>query len=167
MPGTGAVPIVAQSSIDANLTLYADTMGRGASWYLLLSRLVKQLDPATTSLFAWCSSTAEALRQNDTTQPGDDSVDPYDPVLNTWSSMRQMSYNADKLGLQKGGENPGYGDSENYGLPMLQAAVAQMEAGGWSMFSWAHDSDLYTPSHGLNLSQYADVIANWTQTRFK
>lgn len=160
MPGVGAVPIVAQAALASGLTQYADVMGRGAAWYDLLSRLTGTMGAG--GLVAWCSSTAESLRQNDTTQPGDAGVDPLSPELNAWSSMRLMTYNADRLGLGKGGENPGYGDSPGYGVPMLDAAVAQVRAGNWSAFSWAHDADLYNGTHGINLTDYAAAIANFS-----
>ena len=106
MPGIGALPSAARAALDSNLTLYADVMGRGATWLLLLQRLVPAMG-GPDRLVAWCSSTAEGYRQDDISAPGDAVLDPSDPVLSTWSSMRLMSYYADRLGLTKGGENPG------------------------------------------------------------
>ena len=156
MPGVGATPAVAQAAFDSHLTQYADVMGRGAAWFNLLSLLVQRGGAEDT--LAWCSSTAEGYRQVDTTEPGDFVLDPMNAALQDWSSMRLMTYYARRLGMGCGGENPGYGDSNGYGVAMLNASMAQIVAGSWSAFAWAHDADLYEAAHGVLLADYVGAI---------
>ena len=161
-PGVGAVPAVAQAAIEQHLVPYADVMGRGATWYMLLTRLINVT--GTAGMTAWCSSTAEGYRQTDYTQPTDVSVDPLSAELSGWSSMRLMTYAAHRLDIHAGGENPGFGDSAPYGLPMLNASISQFIAGNWTSFMWAHDADLYAADRNITLADFAAAIARVPET---
>jgi len=73
-----------------------------------------------------------------------------------------LGYNADRYGLRKCGENPGRIDSKDYGLAMLDSALAQMVAGEWEGFYWAHETELYDPTSGITAADYAAAIARYS-----
>jgi hypothetical protein len=157
MPGLGSRP----SEYDKALAHYLDgtgdrnqTMGRAAVWHKVIDALARH-----ENVVVYVSSMADGSGNNSLCQANDSSVSLDDTVVNRWSATRWLSYNADRYGMLKMGENPGRRDSKNYGLGMMRVAVQQMQSCGFQGLMWAHDFDLYEPGSGVTLDDYAEVIA--------
>ena len=110
----------------------------------------------------YISSVVDGSSNNDLCQSGDTAVALTDPVVNSWSATRWISYLADRSGLPKNGENPGRVDIRRYGKAMMDTSARQMRACGFQGFMWAHDSNLYDGTSGVTLSDYAAVIAQYS-----
>jgi hypothetical protein len=159
MPGVGTHPRQLEEEIASHFAGSAerDTTPRGAAWHLLIARLHD-----LPGLVIYCSSTADGSGDNDVTSADDRLVPLDDARIERWSAARWLSYNADRYGLAKSGENPGRTDSNAYGRPMLDHALAQMVAGDWEGFYWAHEAELYAPDSGISAADYAAAIARYT-----
>jgi hypothetical protein len=158
-PGVGSRPAEYQATIANYLNGTGDsngTMGRGAVWDKWYDML-----PDKTNVVAYVSSLADwsGNPANNVCQATDRSISITDPQINDWSAARWISYNADRHGLLKSGENPGGGPY--YGLTMMQVAAEQMQACGMRAMYWAHDADLYDWTNGVTLATYSDIIAQY------
>ena len=159
MPGLGTRPAQLEQEIATYLagTVERYTTSRGAVWHALVARLHTQ-----PGLVLYCSSAADGSGGDDVTMPDDRSVPLDDPRLEGWSAARWLTYNADRYGLRMNGENPGRTDTNLYGTTMLARALAQMVAGDWEGFYWAHEAELYAPASGISAADYASAIRRYT-----
>lgn len=152
MPGKGAIPHIAQQSIDAGLMRYADVMARGAVWDKIVDRL------APLGFGIWCSSAAEMPGGTDWTQSTDAARTLTDPVWDGASSMRWLAYLAGRRGLAQAGENPGFPNT-GYGPAMMANVVMQARRANWLICAWAHEHNLFDGSApGVNLAAYKAAI---------
>ena len=161
LPGQGTRPQDFSRCLARYLAGEADrshTMSRGAVWHKVIERLG---DRRNVTLYI--SSVADGSGGNDLPQPGDRAVPLDDPAINKWSATRWLVYLADRYQMAKSGENPGRGDAPGYGLPMLQAAVAQAQAGHFTSFLWAHDHNLFDAT-GPTLADYSEIIRQQSTT---
>jgi hypothetical protein len=159
MPGQGVRP----NDYDLAITNYLNgagngnrTMGRGAVWNKIIDKLTDR-----QNVVAYVSSMADGSGWNDHCQPGDASVPLNDPRIYLWSATRWVSYNADRYGMLKNGENPARGHGSGYGVGMMQTTAAQMASCGLMGIMWAHDANLYDGTSGVTLQNYADLIAQY------
>lgn len=159
MPGVGTRPGQLEREIAARFAGSAEryTTPRGAAWHLLIARLHD-----LPGLVIYCSSAADGSGDDDVTSADDRLVPLDDPRTERWSAARWLSYNADRYGLRKSGENPGRSDTNAYGRVMLDRALAQMVAGEWEGFYWAHETELYDPASGITAADYAAAIARYS-----
>jgi hypothetical protein len=159
MPGVGSRPSEYNAAIAGYLGGTGDglhTMGRGAVWDRLLARISDR-----THVVAYVSSVADGSGGNDLCSTSDATVSSTSSAVLGWSATRWISYNATKYGLAKNGENPGRGDTNSYGLTMLQSAAAQMQSCGFQGLMWAHDFNLYDGVSGVSLADYAAVLNSY------
>ncbi len=156
MPGIGSRPADYRAAIANYLDGTGDanrTMSRGAVWHRIIDGLTDRWN-----VVIYVSSLADGSGNNDACEQDDVHVSLDDPVVNTWSAARWLSYNADRYGLSKNGENPGRSDTNGYGPAMMAAAARQMESCGFQGMMWAHDSNLYDGTSGVDLTDYAALI---------
>nr|MBA3234490.1 beta-galactosidase [Chloroflexota bacterium] len=156
LPGQGTRPLDYAKGIATYLDGSADgnrTMSRGAAWDRVLARIANK-----RNVVAYVSSMADGSGWNDVCQSSDAAVALTAPAIGLWSAARWTSYLADRYGLAKNGENPGFRDTTTYGLAMLDHATAQMKACGFQGLMWAHDDNLYSGTSGISLADYAQVI---------
>jgi hypothetical protein len=156
LPGQGVRPADYNLAIGGNLGGAGDashTMGRGAVWDRVIARIADR-----TRVVAYVSSMADGSGWDDLCTTSDATVSPTASAVGLWSAVRWVTYNANKYGLAKMGENPGRSDTNSYGATMLQRAAAQMQSCGFQGLMSAHDDDLYDATSGVNLSGYATVI---------
>jgi hypothetical protein len=159
MPGIGTRP----HDYDVAVAHYLDgtgdgnrTMGRAAAWHRVADRLA---DKARVVLYV--SSLADGSGRDDLCQPGDRAVGLDDRAVEAWSAARWVSYNADRHGLAKMGENPGRSDTNAYGKAMLERAAQQASSCGMQGLMWAHESNLVDGASGVTMADYASVIARY------
>lgn len=159
MPGVGTRPGQLAAEVAARFAGSAErhTTARGAAWHLLVERLHD-----LPGLVVYCSSVADSSGGDDVATAADRVVQRDDARIERWSAARWLGYNADRYGLRKCGENPGRIDSKDYGLAMLDSALAQMVAGEWEGFYWAHETELYDPTSGITAADYAAAIARYS-----
>jgi hypothetical protein len=157
MPGQGVRPSDYASAINGYLSGAGDashTVGRGAAWHRVVELLTDR-----TKVVAYVSSLADGSGGNDLCQSTDSSVPISDTRVNNWSAARWVSYNANRFGMAKNGENPGPSDTNSYGKAMMQAMADQAVSCGMQGAFWAHDSNLYATGSGVSLSDYSAIIA--------
>ncbi len=171
-PGFGTRPDEYTKNIDNYLDGSGDpnhTMSRAAVWQNFYPAIINK-----TKIIAYISSIADGsgVPVNNLCQPDDVSVNfDTDPIVDTWSAVRFVSYIADKYGFIKGGENPGYGGegtNTDYGITMLNNAGKQMASCGLIGMFWAHDEQLYATTNVpqanmITLADYAKVIAQYNE----
>jgi hypothetical protein len=155
-PGQGVRPLDYRDAMNNYLNGVGDngTVGRGAAW----DQLTDRLDKSSGRVVLYISSLADGSGWDDTCQPVDRQVSRTDPQIGLWSAARWVSYNADRYGLGKSGENPGRADTQSYGLGMARSAIAQARACGMQGVFWAHDRELYDAGSGVGLPDYAGAI---------
>jgi hypothetical protein len=152
-PGSGvhddAVPWLAARDLPDSVA------GRGAVWDTYYQDLATHL-----RVEAYVSSVADGSGGDDTCASSDDRVAVTSAASDGWSATRWISRLADRYGLRKGGENPGfdassgaahYRDLGTSGL--MQRSLAQAVSCGFSDFYWAHDEQLRNGT--LPLSAYS------------
>ena len=159
MPGPGVRPNAYNTAIANWLNGTGDsnhTMGVAAVWNRLLDKLADR-----RGVVASITSLADGSGNDDVCQSSDANVAITDPIINTWSAARWISYNANRYGMAKNGENPSRSDSTYapYGRTMMDKAAAQMDACGLQGMQWAHDFNLYDGVSGITLDDYAAEIA--------
>lgn len=157
LPGLGSRPDEYGSAIAHYLNGTGDTMqtmGRAAVWNKVIAGLTNR-----QKVVIYISSLADGSGGNNVCSSADMAVREDDPQVDTWSAARWISYNANRYGLQKNGENPGSVDTKAYGLSMLQAAVLQMRACGLQGMMWAHEANLYDNTSGITVADYAAAIS--------
>jgi hypothetical protein len=156
MPGLGSRPFEYATAIAHYLDGSGDgnaTMGRGAVWHRVIEKLAGR-----PNVVAYVSSVADGSGRDDLCQQADRTVSINSPSVNSWSATRWISYNADRFGLAKNGENPGRGDTNAYGKRMAEMATQQARACGFQGLMWAHDANLYDSTSDITLSDLAAVI---------
>jgi hypothetical protein len=156
MPGQGTRPTDYTQAIGGYLNGAGDsnqTMGRAAVWDRVLAKIADK-----ANVVAYVSSMADGSGGNDLCTSSDSSVSPTSTTVLNWSATRWISYNANRYGLPKMGENPGRSDTNIYGLTMMQNAAAQMQSCGFQGLMWAHDFNLYDGVSGVSLAGYSTVI---------
>jgi hypothetical protein len=161
MPGVGSRPPEFETAMAHYLDGTGDpygTLARAAVWNRVIDRLAD-----LPGVVAYVSSLADGSGRDDVCRPEDRWTSLYDPVITSWSSARWISYNADRYGLPKMGENPGRVDSIAYGRRMSEAAARQMQACGFQGLMWAHAADLHAGASDLTLWDYAAVIARYSR----
>lgn len=162
MPGVGRRPGGYLAAIESHLDGGGDengTMGRGAVWHKVIDGLADRTD-----VVVYVSSVADGSGHDDGCQPDDGDTSLDDPIVDGWSATRWLSYNADRYGMAKAGENPGQRDQPRlYGVGMLEASVRQMQGCGFESLMWAHDFNLYGANAAVTLADYARVIAAETR----
>lgn len=157
MPGLGSRPGEYDTSIDHYLDGTGNsnrTMGRGAVWHKVIDALADR-----RNVVVYASAMADGSGNDGPCGTQDGAVRLDDPVVNTWSATRWLSYNADRHGMPKMGENPGRADTRRYGVEMMRTAARQMRSCGFEGLMWAHEAELYDPASGVTLDEYASVIA--------
>ncbi len=156
-PGMGTRVSGYNQAISAKLAPSGDqTMGRGAVWHKFYEYL-----PDKQNVVAYVSSMADNSGNNDLCQDTDANVSISDPQTGSWSATRWISYIADKYGIEKNGENPGFGDANGYGVQMMNITAAQMSACHMTGMYWAHDHNLYDGTSGITLNNYQNVITQY------
>jgi hypothetical protein len=91
-------------------------------------------------------------------QPTDKQVTITDKAIANWSSSRWITYNADRWGLRKTGENPGPHDS----VSVMNAAANIMATCHLDAWYYAHDFSLYDGTAGAaTINHYANVIQKY------
>ena len=143
-PGSGTRPDVLSAEERQNLP--DGTTGVGAVWNLYYALL-----PDKTNVVAYVSSVADTSGDDDSCQPGDDSLPLTSNVMDSWSATRWISRIAAGDGLPVAGENAGYSmpagldfqytDTGSYG--MMADAVRQAISCRFQVFYWAHDVNLW------------------------
>ncbi|GAC1363628.1 MAG: hypothetical protein NVS2B12_06230 [Ktedonobacteraceae bacterium] len=173
-PGFGTRPDEFTMNKDHYLNGVGDpngTMSRAAVWQNLYPLITNK-----SNIIAYVTSMADSGSQspNDMCQPEDRNVDfNKSPNINTWGAARYVSFIANKYGLLKGGENPGYGAGagSDYGIPMLERAAKEMASCQFIGMFWAHDDRLYTHSklqaNTITLADYANVIHQYNYNGFR
>jgi hypothetical protein len=160
MAGIGSRPDEYSRSIASYLDGTGDpnaTMGRAAVWNKVIDELTHDHD-----VVVYISSMADGSGHNDVCQQRDQAVDLNDRQIDTWSAARWISYNANRYGLLKMGENPGLSAADPvYSPGMLAAAARQMQACGLQGLMWAHDWNLYDGVGGVTLDAYAATIRQY------
>ena len=101
-PGSGTRPDALSEEEQQNLP--DGTTGVGAVWDRYYAML-----PDKTKVVAYVSSVADQSGDDDSCQPGDDSLPLTSDVMDSWSATRWISRIAAGDGLLVAGENPGYG----------------------------------------------------------
>lgn len=157
-PGSGTRPDVL--SVEEWRDLPDGTTGLGAVWNRYYAML-----PDKTNVVAYISSVADNSGDDDSCQPGDDSVPLTSRVMDSWSATRWISRIAAKEGLAVAGENAGfrmptsldshYTDRSSSG--MMADAIRQAISCKFQVFYWAHDVNLWNGT--IPFSLYADRIA--------
>lgn len=157
LPGLGSRPDEYRTAIANYLNGVGDdnhTMGRAAVWHKVVAGLTTR-----EHLVIYISSIADGSGEDDGCASTDINVVENDPQINNWSATRWISYNANRYGLAKNGENPGRGDTGAYGPTMLRTAIRQMQSCGLQGLMWAHEANLYDRSSGITVTMYASAIA--------
>lgn len=141
-PGSGTRPDTLQAQEADNLP--DGVTGVGAVWDRYYAML-----PDKSKAIAYISSVADLSGDDDSCQPGDNSLALTSPVLDSWSATRWITRIAAANHLLVAGENPGYGlpaslnahyqDTSARG--MMADAIRQASACGFQVFYWAHDKD--------------------------
>ncbi len=170
-PGFGTRPDEYRTNMNNYLNGSGDpngTMSRAAVWQNLYPALTNK-----TNIIAYISSMGDGsgVSPNDSCQSSDMNVNfNTDPIVDTWGAVRYVSYIANKYGLLKEGENPGWGagGDPDYGITMMDNAAKQMESCGLIGMFWAHDDRLYTTTKTpqvniISLTDFASIINqyNW------
>ena len=157
LPGQGVRPNDYAGAIGRHLAAgtAGDTMARGAVWDRVIARIADK-----RNVVAYVSSMADGSGGDDLCGSGDAGVAATSSAVYLWSATRWISYNANKYGLAKMGENPGQRDTDNYGQTMLERAALQMQSCGFQGLMWAHDHNLYDGTSGVSLESYGRVIAS-------
>jgi Beta-galactosidase len=161
MPGLGSRPGEYAQAIDDHLGGGGNrnhTMGRGAVWHKVIDALSDR-----QNVVVYISSVADGSGNDDLCESGDPFVSLDNLAVSTWSATRWLSYNADRYGMLKMGENPGRGDTKNYGVEMMRLAARQVKACGLLGLMWAHDRDLYEPGSGVTLDDYAVNLVEYSE----
>jgi len=136
-----------------------------AVWYKLYPALTRK-----ANVIAYVSSMADGsgIPRDDDCHGGEAHVDyTTDPQVNNWSAARYITGLADKYGMKKNGENPGFEDPHigvPYNLFMMQKAASQMASCQFQGMFWAHDADLYSGKARVTLQQYTNVITRYNFT---
>ena len=159
MAGVGSRPAEYNQAIAGYLGGPGDTlqtMGRGAVWDRLLANITDR-----RNVVAYVTSMANGSGGDSLCTSADATVSPTSSAVFSWSPARWISFNADKYGLPKMGENPGRGGASNYGQAMLETAARQMQSCGFQGLMWAHEGNLYDGTSGVTLVTYANVIASY------
>jgi len=158
LPGLGSRPDEYRAAIANYLGGGGDdnhTMGRAAVWNKVIAGLSTR-----ERIVIYISSLADGSGGDDSCAGTDQAVREDDPQVDSWSATRWVSYNANRYGMAKNGENPGRGDTNAYGPKMLQAAVRQMQGCGLQGIMWAHESNLYDSNSGVTVATYGAAIAS-------
>jgi hypothetical protein len=156
-PGSGTRPNVLAAEEQQDLP--DSTTGVGAVWNLYYARLWYK-----SRVMAYLSSVADESGDNDACQPADDSLPLTSPVMDSWSATRWIARVAKEYGMLIGGENPGYGlpasldwfYTDISATGEMAVALAQARSCGFSVFYWAHDTDLWTGT--VPFATYAAMI---------
>jgi hypothetical protein len=143
-PGSGTRPDVLAEQEEENLP--DGTTGVGAVWNVYYANLEYK-----SRVIAYVSSVADESGDNDTCQPSDDSLPLSSPVMDSWSATRWIARIANQYGMLVGGENPGYHEpasldtfyTDAAATGEMAAALAQARACGFTVFYWAHDTNLW------------------------
>jgi hypothetical protein len=143
-PGSGTRPDVLSAEEKQNLP--DGTTGVGAVWNRYYALL-----PDKTGVVAYVSSVADESGDDDTCQPGDDSLPLTSSVMDSWSATRWISRIAAGEGLPVAGENAGYSMPASLELQyidlgasgMMADAVRQALSCRFQVFYWAHDVNLW------------------------
>jgi len=143
-PGSGTRPDDLSAEEQQNLP--DGTTGVGAVWNRYYALL-----PDKTNVVAYVSSVADESGDDDSCQPGDDSLPPTSSVIDSWSATRWISRIAAAEGLPVAGENTGYSmpvsldfQYANIGSTgMMADAVRQAISCKFQVFYWAHDVNLW------------------------
>jgi hypothetical protein len=160
MSGLGSRPDDYVTGINNRLNGTGDgnlTMGRAAVWNKVVDALATR-----QNVVIYVSSMADGSGSNDLCQSSDASVALSDPSIDYWSATRWISYNANRYGMLKTGENPGYSPTIGYGKTMMQTAAQQMQACRFQGLMWAHDVNLYDGTSGVTLIDYMATIAQYS-----
>lgn len=158
LPGLGSRPDEYSAAIANYLGGGGDsnhTMGRAAVWHKVIAGLTTR-----DRVVIYISSLADGSGGDDGCASTDQAVGEGDQQINSWSATRWISYNADRYGFAKNGENPGRVDTNAYGPKMLQAAIRQMRSCGLQGLMWAHETNLYDTNSGVTVAAYAAAIAD-------
>ncbi len=158
MPGLGSRPDDYSAALANYLNGAGDgnhTMGRAAVWHKVIAALAGQ-----ARIVIYISSLADGSGGDNPCLSSDPTVGLNDPQINSWSAARWLSYNANRYGMAKNGENPGRSDTTRYGIAMLQAATRQMQSCGMQGMMWAHESNLFDNTSGITLGDYTTIISN-------
>lgn len=157
-PGSGARPSRYERDIANGLP--DGITGVGAVWHKLYEFL-----PDKRRAVVYISSVADGSGGDDVTQPGDINVPLNDPAADKWSATRWQVRLAHEYKMPVGGENPGYNappsqnphylDTSPKG--MMSRAFAQLKAGGFQCFYWAHSGRLWDGTKPF--ADYAAAIA--------
>jgi len=163
-PGSGTRPDALSEEEQQNLP--DGTTGLGGVWDRYYAML-----PDKTNVVAYVSSVADQSGDDDSCQPGDDSLPLTSDVMDSWSATRWISRIAAGDGLFVAGENPGYGmpasldrhytDTSSSG--MMADAIRQASSCGFQVFYWAHDFRLWDGT--IPFSLYAGHIASMDHRR--
>jgi hypothetical protein len=143
-PGSGTRPDVLAEQEEEDLP--DGTTGVGAVWNVYYANLEYK-----SRVIAYVSSVADESGDNDTCQPSDDSLPLSSPVMDSWSATRWIARIANQYGMLVGGVNPGYGQpasldtfyTDAAATGEMAAALAQARACGFTVFYWAHDTNLW------------------------
>jgi hypothetical protein len=156
-PGSGTRPDVLCTEEQQDLP--NGTTGVGAVWNRYYSML-----PDKTKVVAYVSSVADESGEDDSCQPGDDSLPLTSPLMDSWSATRWISRIADAGKLLVAGENVGYQipksldahyiNTSSYG--MMADAIRQAVSCKFQVFYWAHDINLW--SGPVTLALYAGYV---------
>ena len=143
-PGSGTRPDVLRAEEQQHLP--DGITGVGAVWNRYYALL-----PDKTGAVAYVSSVADESGDDDSCQPGDDSLPLTSSVMDSWSATRWISRIAAGEGLPVAGENTGYSmpgsldfQYTNIGSTgMMADAVRQAISCKFQVFYWAHDVNLW------------------------
>jgi hypothetical protein len=156
MPGLGSRPSEYSTAISHCLDHTGDdnnTMGRGAVWHKMIEALAGR-----SKIVIYVPSVADGSGSDNGCQASDRSIAVNSPTVNSWSATRWVSYNADRFGFRKNGENPGQVDTNRYGKQMLTVSTQQARSYGFQGFMWAYDANLFDGRSGVTLADMAAVI---------
>lgn len=155
MPGPAIRPLELQRKLRAGLAFDPKDrfhlMNVGAVWYLFLDRLKERRNIVVDISSVYDNSGTP--RGNECTASDDKTDYLRDPVVETWSSVRWISFNAHRNGFPTIGENPG-DDSPD----AMRNAFRLMKACHLMGLQWAFDDELYDGKHA-SISDYQRWIA--------
>lgn len=160
-PGSGTRPddlrVEEQNDLPDSLT------GVGAVWDRYYAML-----PDKTNVVAYISSVGDESGDDDSCQPGDNSLPLTSPMMDSWSATRWITRIAAQEGLLVAGENPGYRipvtlDPHYINRSpsgMMANAIRQAVSCKFQVFYWAHDNNLWNGT--IPFSLYVGHIASAT-----
>lgn len=186
--GTGAKPTYLQDALNNRLSHGTDTVtGAGLAHHLIWPRIANKAGVLSYNSVLCDHPELDGSAGGNTplAQAGDAALDPAASgnwtTFDGWSGTRWFTYVADRSGIEKHGENPGFPDMNRPGFSvpgaspastnwtdanhLLKDCVAAVQQDSMRGMFWAHEHDLYrdffgntSPDNRMTLDAYGAAI---------